>query len=289
MAYEAELRLIKEAMPISYDNAFVAGGAITSVFTGSKINDVDVYFKSRSAFEMGVYQSYEDGLWCVAASKRAVTFADRGGSIAQLMHFDYFPNAEAIFAAFDYTIVMGALDLDALPKTKYNPVSFAYETVGDAHPSSGFIFHDDFLKHNSQRFLRFNPGTRYPLASVARVLKYQDRGYTIGKGDLMKAALAVRGVRIESWDDLKDQIGGAYGEKVVLENEHLPFSLSAAIEALTVDDAKSEPRLQPANDNMPGNADALLRHIAGLNGVEYVPPTLGDDGWPLTANVEAAA
>jgi hypothetical protein len=139
------------------------------------------------------------------------------------------------------------------------------------------------LKHNSQRFLRFNPGTRYPLASATRVLKYQQRGYTIGKGDMMKIAIAVRGVKIDTWDDLKDQIGGAYGDKVVLGNEDTPFTLAAAIEALTVDSAEDEPWVQPANDNMPGNAELLLRKLAELKGVEYVAPELDEDGWPKAA------
>lgn len=280
MAYEAERKLIMAASPLRFDGAFIAGGAVTSAFTSAKINDVDVYFKSRRAFETGVYQAYEDGLWCVAASKRAVTFADQG-RVVQMMHFDYFPTASDIFKAFDFTVCMGALDLDARVKKEWDGVK--YVTSGEEHPESGFIFHPDFLKHNSQRFLKFNAGTRYPLASATRVLKYQQRGYTIGKGDMMKIALAVRGVRIESWDDLKDQIGGAYGDKVVLGNEDTPFTLEAAIEALTVEDAESEPWVQPANDNMPGNAEDLLRHIANLNGVEFVPPELNEDGWPLAA------
>lgn len=282
MAYEAERKQIMGALPVAFDNAFVAGGAVTSVFTNAKINDADVYFKSRRAFETGVYQAYEDGLWCVAASKRAVTFA-RDNQVAQLMHFGFFPTAEDIFAAFDFTVCMGALDLDAGTKTKYNPATLHFDTIGEEHPDSGFIFHPDFLKHNSQRFLKFNAGTRYPLASATRVLKYQQRGYTIGKGDMMKIALAVRGVHLESWEDLKDQIGGAYGDKVVLGNEDKPFTLEAAIEAMTVEDAESEPWVQPANDNMPGTPEGLLQRIAELNGVEYIAPELGEDGWPLVA------
>lgn len=281
MAYEAERRQVIDASPLQFDGAYIAGGAVTSAFTNAKINDVDVYFKSRRAFEIGVYQAYEDGLWCVAASKRAVTFADQSGNIAQLMHFDYFPTAEDIFAAFDFTVCMGALDLDAGKKSKW--VGIELVTTGEEHPESGFVLHVDFLKHNSQRFLKFNPGTRYPLASATRVLKYQQRGYTIGKGDMMKIALAVRGVTIETWEDLKDQIGGAYGDKVVLGNEDKPFTLGAAIAALTVDDAESEPWVQPANDNMPGSPEALLQHISNLTGVEFAPPELDEDGWPLAA------
>ena len=281
MAYEAERRQIDAALPIRFDGAFVAGGAVTSVFTGAKINDVDLYFKSRRAFERAVYDAYEEGLWCVAASKRAVTFADQSNNIAQLMYFDFFPTAADIFKAFDFTVCMGAVDLDTGEKIEWRGGSRV--TLGEKHPDSGFVFHPDFLKHNSQRFLKFNAGTRYPLASSTRVLKYQQRGYTIGKGDMMKIALAVRGVKIDTWEDLKDQIGGAYGDKVVLGNEDKPFSIEAAIDALTVEDAESEPWVQPANDNMPGTAEALLAHIAKLNGVEFVLPELDAEGWPLVA------
>nr|WP_157808447.1 hypothetical protein [Brucella intermedia] len=111
MAYEAERRQIDGALPIRFDGAFVAGGAVTSVFTGAKINDVDLYFKSRRAFERAVYDAYEEGLWCVAASKRAVTFADQSNNIAQLMYFDFFPTAEDIFKAFDFTVLHGRCGL----------------------------------------------------------------------------------------------------------------------------------------------------------------------------------
>lgn len=255
--YEAEKKAVRAASGW-HKGGFVAGGAITSVFTAQPINDADIYFKSRAAFEYAVFQAYEDGKWCVDASKRAVTFSD-GGRIEQLMHFDFFPTAWDIFRAFDFTINMAALDLD----------------------SNEFVFHDDFLKHCSQRFLRFNKGTRYPLASATRVLKYQQRGYTIGKGDILKIALACRGVTLESWDDLKDQIGGAYGNKVVLDGADQEFSLDAAIDALTVAEDGKELWCQPANDNQPSNADDLLKKIADLNGVEYVEGVRDNDGWPV--------
>lgn len=245
--------------------AFAAGGAVTSVFTNADIKDVDVYFKSRDAFELAVADAYNDcGWWCVASSKRAVTFSDHG-SIIQFMHFDFFPTAADIFKAFDFTVCMGAYDYDA----------------------GEFALHDDFLKHNSQRFLRFNPGTRYPLASATRVLKYQQRGYTIGKGDILKIALACRGVRIDSWEDLKDQIGGAYGDKVVLGNEDKEFSLAAAIDALSVNDHGNEARIVAANDNQPGSALALLRHLAELKGEPFDEGRFDEDGYlkgqPLAA------
>lgn len=251
---EAKL-LLRAASPTP--GAYAAGGAVTSVFTNQPINDVDVYFRSKDDFEYAVESAYEDGMWCVDSSKRAVTFSDNGGTPVQYMHFDFFPTADDIFKAFDFTVCMGAYDYDA----------------------KEFVFHPDFLKHNSQRFLRFNPGTRYPLASAVRTLKYQSRGYTLGKGDMLKIALACRGVRIETWDDLKDQIGGAYGEKVVLGNEDKEFTLAAAIDALTVGEDGSSEFIVRETSNQPGYSKDLLRKLAEMKGEEFDESRFDEEGY----------
>jgi hypothetical protein len=256
--YDAEARLIAAASH-HIPGAYCAGGAVTSVFTGKPINDVDVYFKSREAFEFAVCQAYEDGFWCVSVTKRAVTFKD-GDRTLQYMHFDFFPTAADIFKAFDYTIVMGAYDYD----------------------TKEFTFHDDFLKHNSQRFLRFNAGTRFPLASATRVLKYQQRGYTIGKGDMLKIVMACRGVAIDSWEEFADQVGGAYGEKVLLQTDGKPFTIEAAIDSLTVDaDGKDTWVVKANNDNPPPTAVGLLFDVAKLKGEAFDESRLDVDGWPV--------
>jgi hypothetical protein len=38
------------------------------------------------------------------------------------------------------------------------------------------VLHEDFLKHNSQRILKFNPTTDFPIISALRVQKYEDKG-----------------------------------------------------------------------------------------------------------------
>jgi hypothetical protein len=239
MAYEAEKKALTAGMS-KFAGSYVAGGALTSVFTRQKINDYDLYFKSADAFRDAIETAYDHGLWCVDVSKRAVTFAC-GDTVYQLMHFGFFPEAADIFAAFDFTCCMAAYDVDA----------------------DAMVLHEDFLTHCSQRFLRFNPGTRYPLASAVRVLKYQERGYSIGKGDLLRIALACRGVEISSWEDLKDQIGGAYGDKVMLAADG-EFSNAAAIAALTPDDIWTK---APANDQ-PGHAEQMFEKLAGLTGLQ---------------------
>lgn len=233
-SHQKELTKITEAADdFLPPGAFIAGGALTSAFTNLPIKDTDIYFKTKDAFIAAVEDAYDNNMWCLAATDRAVTFASHE-RIIQLMHFDFFETAEAIFDAFDFTVCMAAYDIDA----------------------ARFVFHDDFMKHAAQRFLRFHSGTRYPFGSLIRVLKYQQRGYTIGKGDLLRIGLCCHEVPLQSWDDLARAIGGQYGEKAKVDDTQ-PFSMEAALKIFD----GSEIMIESATEEMPGSADELLHKI----------------------------
>lgn len=233
--HKKELDLIKKAayhfLP---KGAFIAGGALTSAFTNSNINDVDIYFKTKEDFIESIYNAYDENLWCVSATDRAVTFV-RDDCIIQLMHFDFFPTAEAVFDAFDYTVCMAAYDIDA----------------------EDFIFQEDFMKHAAQRKLSFHSGTRYPYNSLLRVLKYQQRGYTINKADLLRIGLTCQRVPVDSWESLADAIGGQYGERALINTE-APFSIEAAVDLFKGTD---EFIVVKDKEAMPGCAEDLLVKI----------------------------
>ena len=191
------LKLITDHLPENLANCFVAGGAINSIYTNRPINDIDLYPKSMEAYEKIVFDLFEDEYWCVDRSNRAVTFASKDAPSVQVMHFDEFETAEKIFEVFDFTICMGAYDLD----------------------EKKLILHDSFLEHCSQRFLSFNPKTRFPYASSWRVNKYKEYGYTIGKAENFKILAACAAKPINSWEDLKQQLGGIYGESIVIPDD----------------------------------------------------------------------
>jgi hypothetical protein len=190
-------------------DCWVAGGAVTSLHTNKPIVDFDIYPKSVLARDLAIAWAYDNNLWGVSVSKRALTFVNSDEMHVQIMLFDTFETADKIFDAFDFTCCMGAFDLD----------------------TQKFKLHRYFLLHASQRFLAFNPKTRFPYASVCRVKKYEEKGYTIGKAEFYKVLLACAAMPINSWEDLKEQIGGVYGESIVIP-DNKPYSLDAAIEAL---------------------------------------------------------
>lgn len=190
-------------------DAFVAGGAITSLHTNKPIADFDIYPKSLLGRDRAIEWAYDNNYWGASVSSRALTFVNGDECQIQIMLFDTFETAEKIFDAFDFTCCMGAFDLD----------------------TQRFKLHKHFLLHASQRFLAFNPNTRFPYASVCRVKKYEEKGYTIGRAEYYKILLACAARPINSWEELKEQIGGVYGESIVIPDDK-PYSLEGAFEAL---------------------------------------------------------
>ncbi len=231
MEYKNEVKKIKSRMsPDLWDmladqGCIIAGGAVTSVFTNKDINDIDVYFPSKEAFSKVIKEIYSstDGLekegeyslgYADArvnhVSKKAVLLHSDQQEV-QLIGHQFFGNAQDIFKSFDFSINMGAI--------------YMYD---------GRVSLDaQFLKHNAQKYLHFNPQTTYPLISALRVDKYRQRGYTISKAQMLRVLLAVNNKCIDNWETLMDELGGMYGtppEEIFDTSK--PFNLDDAIAAL---------------------------------------------------------
>ncbi|MGG3890250.1 hypothetical protein [Metabacillus fastidiosus] len=193
-------------------NAYVAGGTITSLFCNREINDIDVYFRSEEDIISFMSEIWEDQKWIVTQTSKATLLVYDKVQL-QLIHFDYFKNPQDIFDTFDFSSCMGCFDF----KTEE------------------FILHDDFLKHNSQRLLKFNSLTAFPIVSLLRVQKYQDKGYYISKPEFIRIVLTCMDLEISTYEELKDQLGGMYGinyDKLFEDVEEEEFDLQVAIDKI---------------------------------------------------------
>lgn len=204
---------------LSEARAIIAGGAVLSAFTQQETNDVDVYFPSMEAMAKAFVRVTKD--WdtvYLGHTNKSITIKDKeSDAIVQFIYFDYFRNAEAVFEAFDFTVCMGALEM--------NP---------DLEKSPELVLHPSFLTDVASRTLHFNRGTRFPYISLVRTKKYQERGFKIGRGHLIAIALACAETHIESWDQAKEQLGGIYGNEIDLEiKEDTPFTQEKLHEVVT--------------------------------------------------------
>lgn len=222
-------------------HAYVAGGAITSLLCNREINDVDIYFRNKNEAGEFVGEIIENCGWIISHTKKATAF--RYGNITcQVIHFDYFETPQDIFNKFDYTVCMGAFD-------------FSKEE---------FVFHEDFFKHNAQKLLKFNENTAYPIISALRIQKYEDKGYTISKPEYIKVLLTCINLKVDNYEDLKEQMGGMYGvnyDKLLQTEEGKEFNLSDIISKLSdlilEDDYFNEPKPY----EFPSDIDDLVYEI----------------------------
>lgn len=229
MSYNNELNKLKKGFPsdlwkaLADHGCIIAGGAITSVFTNTEINDYDIYFRSKEDFTKifkEVYHDYYDdtleydlGFYDVTASvvtKKALLLF-HGEAKIQFIVNDFYQTPQQIFEHFDFSCCMGALTMQ----------------------DEKFVLYDNFLKHNAQKYLHFNPKTLFPLVSALRVDKYSKKGYSISKAQMLKVLCAVNAKNIDSWDKLIDELGGLYGTPAEeIFDTSQPFSLESAIDQL---------------------------------------------------------
>jgi hypothetical protein len=192
-------------------NVIVAGGTITSLFTNHEINDIDIYFRSKDDLSKFLRDDME-GQWIIAHTDKALLFKYEEIEI-QAIYFKYFNDVEEIFNTFDFTVCMGAYDFQ----------------------SEEFILHKEFIKHNSQRILKFNQNTAYPIVSALRVDKYKKKGYSISKPEFIRIMLTILKSEIKDYKTLKEQMGGMYGEnydKLIEPQEGEEFDLLTIIEKM---------------------------------------------------------
>ncbi len=168
----------------------VAGGSINSIFTNREINDIDVYFRDDISLANVIDYIWEDyGILC-ATNKAVLLRCDSDeNKLVQLISYKKYKDAKDIFNSFDFICCMGAFD-------------FKTET---------FIFDERFFMDNSQNILRFNSNTDYPLMSMIRVDKYKHKGYSISKSEFIRILLTCMNKKINTLDELKEQVGGMYG------------------------------------------------------------------------------
>lgn len=240
---------------------YLAGGAITSMFTNKEVNDLDIYFRSLDDLKVFLYLTFnqfheghygvreedkhlldneryleiepfdQHSLLCIGYTKKSVMLRTKdSGQDIQLIHCDFYETPEDIFDTFDYTINMGVYDFR----------------------NDMFVLDDDFLVDNASRKLTVNPNTAFPIISQLRIDKYKQRGYTINRKEFIKLSLAVSKLNLNSWNDVKEAIGGMYGYTMEeMFDESKDFTYDELFEQLELLEYKLEAQkpFEPVNDS----------------------------------------
>ena len=202
------LRIIKILIK---HKAFIAGGAITSIFSNKDIKDYDVFFRNEESFK-AVESEFRAMGSKYAKTNNANTYKnlDSTNTTIQLIKLpdSFKANPKDIFNEFDFTACCGLYDFT----------------------EDRFYLHRDFLKHLSQRKLIFNTAHRFPISSLLRSEKYKLKGFTIDSVNHLKIVMCIGALNIRTNADAAKQLQGMYfGENKTaftdLLTDETPFDL----------------------------------------------------------------
>ena len=183
--YQRELAHINNLMgptvkTLVSSGAIIAGGAITSIFSGSKINDFDIFFRTQSDLEKALASVPHDDKTIVTDC--ATSFIADGHRVQLIRVLTGEP--KAIIRLFDFTICQAAYD------------------------GKQFFFGPDFMHHLAQRRLVFNIEAEFPVCSLYRALKFVKRGYQLSGMEAVKLGLRIQSLKIVTYADLRRQLMG---------------------------------------------------------------------------------
>lgn len=178
---ESERKIFKE------NSVMVCGGALTSIFSNTKVNDIDCYFRTKEDYEKTLDSLKKDHCNITIKTKNATSLKNSiTGQAIQLITLEqyYVSTPKEVYSQFDFTISQAAYDFQ----------------------SGSFDLGINFLKHLSQRALVFNVKAYHPINSFFRVDKFIKRGFTISKIENFKVIVALTQVKLNNYNDLVDQL-----------------------------------------------------------------------------------
>lgn len=220
--YDWQKRKLKRELGDLYDTfldyeCYLAGGAITSIFTNKDINDYDIFFKHKKDIVRFLNkESYITNF----KSDYAITITKNGKTI-QLIYKHEYPTAQDVLNLFDFSVCMGCYDFS----------------------TEEFVLGDAFLEDLASKTIHFNPKTDSPIMSFIRIKKYINKGYDIPVPEMFKLGFTISQQNVDSYDKFQSLLGGMYGENYnkfakKLKNEGKPFDLNYVVSKLSeIDDA----------------------------------------------------
>ncbi|WP_313181230.1 hypothetical protein [Lacrimispora sp.] len=224
------------------DNVIITGGAIVSLLTGDKVNDYDVYFRTKeSLVKVAEYyiKKWNDGnhkrvaelrvndagqVKCFISSKGVAAEEDEKED--DLILFEEVEPEESEEDALETEkkdkyrpvfLTSNAITLSdkiQVVTRFYGEVDEIHKNYDFAHCTCAWSSWDNNLSL-PQKALEciinkelYYIGSKYPLCSIIRTRKYINRGYTINAGQYLKMCLQLNELDLHNIETLKDQLVG---------------------------------------------------------------------------------
>lgn len=179
-------------------NLVLAGGALTSLFSKTKVVDYDFFipsFNKESKKEIIIMFCKYCHITNISNNAHSFVHNQTGLKFQLISPELNSGSAKEIISNFDFFVCMAAFDFK----------------------SKKFTFHPQFFLDLAAKTLNYNTGYKFPYTVFTRVTKYLNKGYTINHFNILKINLTIANLKIENTDDLLKQLGGFYLGDVAAE------------------------------------------------------------------------
>ena len=160
----------------------IAGGCFKSIFTGKKVHDVDMFFRSIVDYTKAImyFEEHKDEYSKSYNNLNVQSFIHNKSGIRIECIKKIFGTPEEIIGQFDFTITKFAYEIQAEP---IGEDLFDY--------SDNIIYHPQFFEHITMKRLVVDDLMPFPVSTFNRTYKYAKDGFFPCRETKMKIITAI--------------------------------------------------------------------------------------------------
>jgi hypothetical protein len=200
---------------LASEDAFLAGGAITSLFTNQPINDWDIFCKDINTANRVFHKISNSKLWKQNfTTENAVSFELNENGVLRVKKQilgenkdESYVSPEIINESYGKTIINDGRKLQVILgfvgciQEVLNYFDFHCCMAAYSFRTKEFTFDQHFFTDNATKTLRFNFECKNPFNTFFRIEKYKSRGYTMPTNESIKFMLALRNIKLDTIGD----------------------------------------------------------------------------------------
>lgn len=205
-----ELRFLETVIPVymwellvQYD-CVLAGGALTSIFSGQPINDFDIYSRTEESFANTCKDLPSTNVCSFYKSEFSATLRfDERDSIesSKAEHYGIIHDVSEHPFQFVYpSMTHGSVD------SILNSFDFTVCQAAFTFRDKKFYFARSFFKDIAKKELIYNANRNHEISTLYRIEKYKRKGYTISNYELLKIQLLNNPNAIKTYKDFRTEL-----------------------------------------------------------------------------------
>lgn len=208
---------------LSTIQACIAGGCVTSIFTGQPIADIDIFFRKPEDYEKAekYFNACENrkfrGTRSVCSTGKAKTFAMEHNKkycpmsvgYGQTYFRDNKDNKEVIIQIVRDDVNCGEPE-DIVNRFDITACQAAYDFKTDT-----FVIGSRFLQDNARRRIVINSECKNVIGTFFRIQKYIEKGYTVSPREYVKLAFMLVNKKYKTYRDFVEDLKLSFQDPLV--------------------------------------------------------------------------